>query len=241
MFKFKIKKSISLFLLSCLLPSCVFAENLKFTSFGHSSFLIKAGGQSILLNPFKAIGCASNLKETNNIKSDLILASSRLSDEGYNPSNKLMFVDPGVYKFKETIINGIKIPHDRFNGRRFGMSTVWAWKQNNLKIVHMGGAAGDITLTDEIILSRPDILFISIGGGKKGYDGLEAAEIVKKLKPNIIIPVHFKKNKKNQEYCDFSNADLFLKNVSGYKIKSVGKNFQINKKKSKNKLIYIVN
>ena len=59
------------------------------------------------------------------------------------------------------------------------MATVWSWEQNNLKIVHMGGAAGEIDIENQIILSRPDILFISIGGGFKSYDGIEASDIVK--------------------------------------------------------------
>ena len=44
-------------------------------SFGHSSFLIKGGGHSVLLNPFKAVGCAAGLKEPN-VNADIFLASS---------------------------------------------------------------------------------------------------------------------------------------------------------------------
>ena len=119
------------------------------------------------------------------------MASSKIADEGFNPNYKLMFVEPGVYKFEDTLLNGIEVPHDRVGGRRFGMATVWSWKQNDLKIVHMGGAAGDIDINSQIILSRPDILFISIGGGVKSYDGSEASEVVKILKPSIVIPVDF--------------------------------------------------
>ena len=66
------------------------------------------------------------------------------------------------------------------------MATVWSWEQNNLKIVHMGGAAGEMDINSQIILSRPDILFISIGGGLKSYNGSEASDVVKKLNPSIV-------------------------------------------------------
>ena len=217
---FKIKKFFLFILFLFLIPSSAIAGDLLLESLGHGSFLIKGRGKSVLINPFKAIGCASDLKEPKGINADFILASSKLADEGYNPNDKLMFVDPGVYKYQDILLNGIEVPHDRFGGRRFGMATVWSWEQNNLKIVHMGGAAGEIDINSQIILSRPDILFISVGGGIKSYNGNEASQIVKILKPSIVIPVHFVRAKNIIDGCDFSNADLFLKNMEDFKVRS---------------------
>ncbi len=233
-------KNIFLFILfSCFLPTSVLARNLVIKNLGHSSFLIKSAEKSILINPFKAIGCANNLNEPKEVNVDFILASSRLLDEGYNPNDQLMFVEPGIYQFEDILLNGIAVPHDRLNGRRFGMATVWSWEQNNLKIVHMGGAAGDIDINSQIILSRPDILFISIGGGIKSYDGEEAARIVKILNPNVVIPVHFVRGKEINKECDFTNADLFIENMKDFKVKYVGKDFQIEPKRIDQKTIYI--
>tara|TARA_Y100000589_G_scaffold301472_1_gene312344 strand:+ start:65 stop:784 length:720 start_codon:yes stop_codon:yes gene_type:complete len=238
----KINKSFLFFLLSFLLPSAVLAENLFIKSFGHSNFLIRGDGKSIILNPYKSTGCASNLKNAKVSDADFILASSRLADEGYNPSNLLMFVEPGSYKYEEIFLNGVSIPHDRVEGRRFGMATVWTWNQSNLKIVHMTGAAGKINFKNKIILFKPDVLFISIGGGNKTYDGKEASEIIKELQPKIVIPAHYlKPNQKLPDDCKFTNADLFLKNISGFKVKNVGSSFYINYEKVNDKTIYIMN
>ncbi len=236
---YQIKKIFFFVLFSFFLPNSVLAGNLVIKSLGHSSFLINSAEKSILINPFKAIGCASNLQEPKEVNIDFILASSRLSDEGYNPNDQLMFVDPGIYQFEDILLNGISVPHDRLDGRRFGMATVWTWEQNNLKIVHMGGAAGDIDINSQIILSRPDILFISIGGGIKSYDGEEASRIVKILKPNLVIPVHFALGKQINKDCDFSNADLFIENMKDYKVKYVGKDFVIKPKRIDQNTIYI--
>ena len=84
-------KNIFLFiLLSSFFPNSLLARTLVIKSLGHSSFLISSADKSILINPFKAIGCASNLKEPKEVNADFILASSRLPDEGYNPNNQLM-------------------------------------------------------------------------------------------------------------------------------------------------------
>ena len=222
-----------------LIPSSAIAGDLLLKSLGHSSFLIKGKGKSVLINPFKAVGCASELKEPKEENADFILASSRLADEAYNPNNQLMFVEPGVYKLKNTLLNGVEVPHDRFGGRRFGMATVWSWEQNNLKIVHMGGAAGEIDIKSQIILSRPDILFISIGGGFKSYNGIEASDVVKILKPSIVIPVHFVRGSNITNDCDFSNADLFLENMQDFQVKYLDKSFEINSKRIDKNTIYI--
>ncbi len=236
---FKPKKFFLFILFLFLLPSSATAGDLLLKSLGHGSFLIKGKEKSVLLNPFKAVGCASDLDEPNGINADFILASSKLADEGYNPNDKLMFVEPGIYKFEDILLNGIEVPHDRVSGRRLGMATVWTWEQSNLKIVHMGGAAGPMDINSQIILSRPDILFISIGGGFKSYNGTEASDIVKTLKPSIVIPVHFVKGKNISENCDFSNADLFLDNMQDFKVKYLGKKFKINSKRIDKNTIYI--
>jgi len=234
----KLKRLLFL-ILFLLLPSNVNSQELILKSFGYSQFLIKGEGKSILINPFKAVGCASQFKESQNIEKDLTLASSRLADEGYNPNNELMFVQPGTYEYNDLIFNGISIPHDRFNGRRYGNATVWTWNQSDFKIVHMGGAAGEITFEDQIIINRPDILFISIGGGIKSYSGEEAFNIIEILNPKIIIPVHFLTTKKNIDNCDLSNEDKFLENISQYEVKYIGKELKLNSKEYKDKIVYI--
>ena len=68
----KIKNFFFFILLSSFLPTSLLARNLVIKSFGHSSFLINSAEKSILITPFKAIGCASNLKEPNEVNADFI-------------------------------------------------------------------------------------------------------------------------------------------------------------------------
>ena len=82
-------------------------------------------------------------------------------------------------------------------------------------------------------------MFISIGGGIKSYNGKEASKIVKLLKPNVVIPVHFALGKQINKDCDFSNADLFIENMKDFKVKYVGKDLQIKPKRIDQNTIYI--
>lgn len=82
----------------------------------------------MLINPFKAVACAAGLAEPR-VRADVILASSRLLDEGAPVASGKFLVSPGSYKVGGLRIEGVSSPHDRFDGRRFGASTLWRWKQ----------------------------------------------------------------------------------------------------------------
>ena len=105
----------------------------------------------------------------------------------------------------------------------------------------MTGAAGEINFKDKILLSKPDILFISIGGGDKSYNSKEAIEIIKELQPKIIIPAHYLPSNKLPDNCKFTSSDLFLKNIKGFKIKNLRNSLKINSNKISDKTIYILN
>jgi hypothetical protein len=106
------------------------------TSYGHSALLIQGGGASVLLNPFKAVGCAAGLAEPR-VTANVILASSRLLDEGAPVASGRLLSSPGSYRVAGLKIEGISAPHDRFGGRRFGQSTLWRWKQGGLEFAHL--------------------------------------------------------------------------------------------------------
>ena len=105
----------------------------------------------------------------------------------------------------------------------------------------MTGAAGEINLKDKILLAKPDILFISIGGGDKSYNSEEAIEIIKELQPKIVIPAHYLPSNKLPDNCKFTSSDSFLKNMEGFKIKNFRNSLKINSNKISDKTIYLVN
>ena len=104
----------------------------------------------------------------------------------------------------------------------------------------MTGAAGEINFKDKILLSKPDILFISIGGGDKSYNSKEAIEIIKELQPKIIIPAHYLPSNKLPDNCEFTSSELFLKNIKDFKIKYFRNILKINSNKISEKTIYLV-
>ena len=160
------------------------------TSYGHSALMIRGGGQSVLLNPFKAVGCAAGLPEPQ-VSANVILASSELPDEGARTAKGTYLVKPGSYRIGGLKLEGFGAPHDRIGGRRFGQATLWRWQQGGLSFAHLGGTAAKLSGEDKVLLGRPDVLIIGVGGGGKVYDGKEAAEVIEALNPRRVIPVQY--------------------------------------------------
>ena len=220
--------------------SPLLANNLEIKNLGHSSILIRGGGKSVLLNPFKAVGCASGLVEPN-ISADIILASSLLPDEGAKTAQGVFLVNPGSYRIKGLNFEGFSSPHDRFGGRRFGMSTLWRWKQNGFTFAHLGGVASPLTIKERLLIGKPDVLFIAVGGGAKVYNAQEAANVVEVLKPKIVIPVQYQRKTKNKiPTCDQQGVEAFIEVMKDYKVRKVGKKYTLKQHVSKKQFIYLM-
>ena len=200
-------------------------SGVSITSFGHSALLIQGGGASVLVNPFKAVACAAGLAEPR-VSANVILASSRLLDEGAPVAKGQFLVNPGSYKVAGLKIDGISGPHDRVGGRRFGQSTLWRWEQGGLSFAHLGGTLTRLSPSDKVMLGRPDVLIIGVGGGAKVYDGREAAEIVRELQPRRVIPVQYVSGKAPKD-CDLSGIQPFLDAMAGTPVQRRGSSINL--------------
>jgi L-ascorbate metabolism protein UlaG (beta-lactamase superfamily) len=192
------------------------APGVTIRSLGHTSFLFTGGGRRILANPFRRVGCTAGFPSPA-VPADIVIISSRLFDEGYLnelPGEPRVLTDPGVYDFENLRLQGIITPHDRQGGRRFGNNTVWRWTQGGVTIVHMGGAAAPLGVEEQILLGRPDIMLVPVGGGPKAYTAAEAVQAVQVLRPKIVVPTHYMTTVAG-DTCELDPVDDFLALMQG--------------------------
>jgi L-ascorbate metabolism protein UlaG (beta-lactamase superfamily) len=201
------------------------AASVSITSYGHSALLIQGGGARVLLNPFRSVGCAAGLAEPR-VSATVILASSRLLDEGAPVASGRFLADPGSFQVGGLRIEGISTPRDRVGGRRFGRATLWRWQQGGLSFVHMGGTAGPLSPSDKVMLSRPDVLILGVGGGAKVFDGREAAEVVRELRPRVVIPVQYVSGAVPAD-CDQGSVEPFLQAMPGTPVQRPGRTLSL--------------
>ena len=189
---------------------------------GHTCFLFSGGGKRVLVNPFRALGCTAGYRLPR-VAADFVLISSQLFDEGATedlPGNPRILFEPGVYQVGAIKFQGISIDHDRQGGRRFGSNVAWQWNQGGIKLLHLGGAAAPIALEQKILMGRPDLAFIPVGGGPKAYNAEEAKQAVATLTPKVVIPTHYR-TKAADTACEIVAVDEFLTLMAGMPISRI--------------------
>ncbi|QSV53632.1 MAG: MBL fold metallo-hydrolase [Dolichospermum sp. UKL201] len=188
---------------------------------GHTCFLLTNGNVKILINPFTTLGCTAKYRPPK-VASDLVLISSQLLDEGaidkISGNPKLVY-QPGVYEFRGVKFQGITTDHDRHSGKRFGKNVAWKLNQGGINLLHLGGSAAPITLEQKILMGRPDVLFIPVGGSAKAYNAQEAKQAITVLNPKLVIPTHYRTQAADAKECDITPVDDFLTLMQGVNIR----------------------
>ncbi len=188
---------------------------------GHSCFLFSGGGIKILANPFRPAGCTAGYRPPK-IPADLVLISSQLLDEGEVQNlagNPKLIYQPGAYQYKGIKFQGIAIDHDHKNGRQFGINTAWLWQQAGVNILHLGGAAAPISIEQKILMGRPDIALIAVGGSDKAYNAQEAKQAIGILNPKIVIPTMYRTKAADPATCNIAQVDGFLNLMHGVTVR----------------------
>lgn len=161
------------------------------TYLGHSSFKIKTRSASVITDPFdpKEVGL-----KYSGVEGEIVTVSHNHKD--HNATDKVSDVKkivdgPGEYEISGVSIMGYKTFHDSKEGAERGENTVYVIEAEGLRIVHLGDLGHPLSddLVDEI--GDVDVLMIPVGGfftiGLK-----EVAEIISKIEPYFVIPMHYK-------------------------------------------------
>ena len=82
----------------------------------------------------------------------------------------------------------------------------------------MGGAAAPITIEQKILMGRPDVLLIPVGGGVKAYNPTEAKAAIQELNPKLVIPTHYS-TQAAESSCDLVAVDQFLELMKGVAVR----------------------
>jgi len=162
--------------------------------YGHSCFKITAKpagrGQedvNIFLDPFdKSIGLRPPQGQA-----DIVLSSHDHFDhnnvEALKGEPKVLNI-PGEYSVKGVNIVGLQTIH---GADKNVLNTVFILETEDIKICHLGDLGTDLTEKQLEEVGGVDILMIPVGGNFT-IDAKKAVEIMKKVEPSIVIPMHYK-------------------------------------------------
>ncbi|WP_126450210.1 MBL fold metallo-hydrolase [Sulfodiicoccus acidiphilus] len=96
----------------------------------------------------------------------------------------------GSATFSGLKVSGLRVYHDRENGRRRGEVSIYSLEKSSFRLVHLGDLGhwpSESTLKE---ISSPDLLAVPVGGVIT-IDGKEAARLVRTVQPKAVVPIHY--------------------------------------------------
>lgn len=151
---------------------------------GHSCFSVTADGYTIVLDPF-APGSVPGLADLS-LEANRVLCSHQHSDHGCTD-----VVTVTEKKSSPFSVMKIDTYHDDAKGSTRGPNRIHILDAHGICIVHFGDLGCMLTAEQIDVLKKADVVMIPVGGFYT-IDAAQAAEIVSKLNPQVVIPMHYR-------------------------------------------------
>ncbi len=190
-------------------------KEVKITYYGHAMFEIQSSdGIRIITDPYNE-AIKDNLPD---VTAEIVTVSHDHFDHN-NVSlvkgNPVIVKGLGQSKVKDISFEGILSYHDQKKGSLRGENTIFKFIVDNIIFVHLGDLGHN--LDEETIkkLSILDILMIPVGGTYT-INFLEAYNLATRLKPKVLIPMHYKEK---DSKLDVDSVDSFLSRWNNFEKK----------------------
>lgn len=184
---------------------------------GHSCFKIKGKQATVVIDPYSpSVGFRMP-----KVEADVVTISHAHADhnfiEGVRGEPFVIF-EPGEYEIKGIEIWGVATFHDDEGGAKRGKNIVHHIKIDEITIVHLGDLGHKLTPEQIEHLNEVDVLLVPVGGFYT-IDAAAAREVIDQLEPKVVIPMHFRTKKHNEElFKEVDGLDVFLKEMGEEKI-----------------------
>jgi len=184
---------------------------MKIKWLGHASFMITSeAGTKIITDPYVTTENLNygEIKES----ADIVTVSHEHGDHSnVSAVQGSPEVVKGTAKVKGIEFKGIPTYHDDAKGKSRGNNTILCFEMDGIRVCHLGDLGHPLSDKQIAELGSVDILLIPVGGFYT-IDAKVAGQVCDKLKPKVIIPMHFRNDK-----CAFpiAGVDEFLQGKEG--------------------------
>ncbi len=163
---------------------------IKIKWFGHSLWSIKSESIIIATDPYSDIGYNLNIP----LSADIVLSSHDHFDHnnvGLAGNDPVVIKDAGEYYCYGVKFEMIPVWHDKEKGAKRGANLLMKFTMDGKSFLHCGDL-GHIPETETIEkIGEINVLMVPVGGVFT-IDAAEAREFVEIIKPNVILPMHYK-------------------------------------------------
>lgn len=178
------------------------SDNVKVTWLGHSCFRLERDGWSAVIDPY-ADGSVDGLDSVRE-RANAVYCSHEHRDHNARENVELL----GGQAPADFSVTELSCPHDDEGGARRGPNTARIFTFGALRIAHMGDVGGMPGEAELSALRGCDALLLPVGGYYTVDSGM-AYEIVKAVKPRVIVPMHYRSAAPAFGFDVLSTVELF--------------------------------
>jgi L-ascorbate metabolism protein UlaG (beta-lactamase superfamily) len=181
---------------------------MEITWLGYSCFRLKGKQVTIVTDPVPPdLGYSPG-----KLEADIVTISHEHHGHSYVQGmdrQPKVLTGPGEYEISGVLTTGLQTYHDAEHGAIRGKNTIFIFEIDELVICHLGDLGHTLTAEQIERIDSVDVLMVPVGGIST-IDASQAAEIVRRVEPKIVIPMHYKTLVLKR---DLAPVDRFLKEM----------------------------
>ena len=181
---------------------------MEITWLGYSCFRLKGKQNTVITDPVSPEFGYSLGK----ITADIVTISHEHPGHSYIQGiggEPKVLTGPGEYEINGVLTLGLQTFHDGERGAQRGKNTIFVFEIDDLVICHLGDLGHTLDAEQIEKIDSADVLLVPVGGVST-IDAIQAAEIVRRVEPKIVIPMHYKTLVLKR---DLAPVDRFLKEM----------------------------
>ena len=175
---------------------------------GHSCFKIKGSHATVITDPYSPDLGYSLGKPTAHIVTVSHQHPGHSYVQGIGGGPKLV-TRPGEYEISGVLIIGIAAFHDKEGGRERGKNTIYLIEVDEVSVCHLGDLGHVLTIEQVEEINNVDVLLLPVGG-MSTINAPMAAEVVRRLEPKVVVPMHYKTQAVSRQ---LESVERFLKEI----------------------------
>jgi len=188
--------------------------------FGQSTFRLRGADTTVVIDPIgdvsglAAHGLTFEYPPLEGVDADVLLITHEHADhngvETVGGEPVVLRSTAGTFDSPAGTVKGIASEHDPVAGTERGPNTIYVLELDGVRVAHLGDL-GQASLRDEQVaaIGAIDGLFVPVGGGFT-IGAEQAAEVVARLSPRWVVPMHYRTPRLNF----LEDAEAFLKSMA---------------------------
>lgn len=146
------------------------------------------GGSSVRLSG-KNLDVISDLAPGVKAKADVIVRTYKQTDG--IPEGVMVIDGPGEYEVREAMITGVPMHLHTDDPAEKQRGTSYLFDIDGISVVVLGNIAPNLGSEQLEVLGGADVLVVPVGGHGLTLDATAAAQIVSRIEPKYVVPIHY--------------------------------------------------